>query len=89
MYHTTVGIGKRNGDGDNNDTGSEISLLPLNDKGINSEGLFLNLVWPRSGGTITEKTMERQARVIQNEAGNATVPGYKRQPNVDNNDGTD
>ena len=49
MYHTTVGIGKRNGDGDNNDTGSEISLLPLNDKGIFAEGLFLDLDWPGGG----------------------------------------
>ena len=41
--NATVGRGKRHGDGDENDVGSEISLLLLNNKGIHAEGLFLNL----------------------------------------------
>ena len=47
--NVTAGSGKRHGDGDNNDAGSEISLLLLNDKGIYAEGILLNLDWPRSG----------------------------------------
>ena len=40
--NATVWSGKRHDDGDDNDAGYEISLLPLYDKGIHSEGLFLN-----------------------------------------------
>ena len=44
---------ERHGDGDDDDTGSDISLLPLNDKGIYSERLFLNLSRPHGGVPVT------------------------------------
>ena len=46
--NATIGSSERHGDGDNDDVGSEISLLLLNDKGIHAEGLLLNLdtLWP-------------------------------------------
>ena len=50
--NATVGSGGQNGDEYDNDTGSEISLLPLYDKGIYAEGLFLKLDQPRSGVPI-------------------------------------
>ena len=50
--NATVGSDERQGDGDDDDSGSEISLLPLNDKGIYGEGLLLNLDWLRGGVTI-------------------------------------
>ena len=42
--NVTVGSSKRHGDGDHNYVGSEISLLPLNDKCIHAEDLFLNCI---------------------------------------------
>ena len=57
--NATVGSGKwraasgeRHGDEDDNDAGYEISLLPLNDKGIYAEVIFLNLDRPRDGVPI-------------------------------------
>ena len=47
--NATIGSYKRYGDGDDTDAGSDISLLPLNDKYINTEGPFLNLDRPRGG----------------------------------------
>ena len=47
--NATVGSGERHSAGDNDDAGSEISLLPLNDKVIYAEGLFLNLDRPLGG----------------------------------------
>ena len=47
--NATVGSRDRHGDGDDDDAGSNISLLPMNYKGIYSEGIFLNLDWPRGG----------------------------------------
>ena len=47
--NATIGSYKRYGDGDDTDVGSDISLLPLNDKYINTEGPFLNLDRPRGG----------------------------------------
>ena len=44
---------KSHGDGDDYDAGSEISILPLNDRGIYYEGLFFNLDWPRGGVPVT------------------------------------
>ena len=51
--NATVGSGKRHGDRDYDDAGSEISLLTLNDKGINAEGMFLNLDRPCGDFTVT------------------------------------
>ena len=49
--NATVGSGNLHGggDGDYDETGSEISLLPLNNKGMYTKGLFLDLGQPRSG----------------------------------------
>ena len=47
--NATVGSRDRHGDRDDDDAGSNISLLPMNYKGIYSEGIFLNLDWPRGG----------------------------------------
>ena len=48
----TVGSSDWYGDGDDSDVGSKISLLPLNNKLVNAEGLFLNLNRPRGGVTV-------------------------------------
>ena len=61
--NATVGSNKRHGDRDDNDVGYEISLLPLNNKGIYAEGVFLNLDWPRGGVTVAAEIMGGQARV--------------------------
>ena len=50
--YAEIGIIKRHGDGDDDDAGSDIFLLPLNDKGIYAEGLFLNLDRLHSGVTF-------------------------------------
>ena len=50
--NATVGSGEGHGYRDGNDAGYEISLLPLYDKGIYAEGLFLKLDQPRSGVPI-------------------------------------
>ena len=47
--NATIESGERHGYGDNDDAGSEKYLLLLNNKGIYSEGLFLNFDWSRSG----------------------------------------
>ena len=44
--NATVGSVKRHGDGDDDNAGSDISLLTLYSKGIHDEGLFLNLDRP-------------------------------------------
>ena len=41
--NVTVGSSKRHVDGDDNEAGSGIYLLPLNNKGIHAEGLLLDL----------------------------------------------
>ena len=46
---STVGSNERHRDGDDNVTGSELSLLPLNDKGIHAEDLLLNREGSHSG----------------------------------------
>ena len=61
--NANVGSGNWNGNVDNNDAGSEISLLPLNNKGIYAEGLFLNLDWTRGGVPVASEIMSGQARV--------------------------
>ena len=53
--------GERHGDEDNDDAESEISLLMLNDKGINAKGLFLNLDRPRGSVPIASEIMTGQA----------------------------
>ena len=55
--------GERHGDEDNDDAGSEISLLLLNYKGIYDEVLFLNLDRPHGGVSIVAEIMAGQARV--------------------------
>ena len=52
--NTTVGSGKWYGDGDDDDVGSYISLLLLNDRGIHVEGLFIYLDRPGGGVPIAE-----------------------------------
>ena len=47
--NATIESDERHGYGDNDDAGSEKYLLLLNNKGIYSEGLFLNFDWSRSG----------------------------------------
>ena len=61
--NTTVGRGKRHGDGDDNVAGSDISLLPMNDKGIYAEGLFLYLDRPRGGVPVSAEIMAGKVRV--------------------------
>ena len=61
--NATVRSGERHGDGDDNDAGSEISLLPLYDKGIHDEGLFLNLDRPCGGVPVKAEIMAGRARV--------------------------
>ena len=61
--NTTVGSGKSHGDGDDNDMESEIFLLTLNNKGIHTEGIFLNLDRPRGRVPVAEKIMVGQAQV--------------------------
>ena len=51
------------GDVDNNDAGSEISLLPLYDKSIHDEGLFHNLDRPGGGVPVAEEIMAGRSRV--------------------------
>ena len=60
--NATIGSGERHGDGDGDDAESEISLLPLSDKGIHAEGLFLNLDCPRHSFTVTAETVAGRAR---------------------------
>ena len=88
MDHETVGSGGRYGDGDENDAGYEINLCPLNDKGIHAEGIFFNLDWPCIGGPVAAEIMAVRARLIQAEAGKATVQGNKRHLDGENNDDT-
>ena len=61
--NATIGSDKRHGDGDYDEAGSEISLLPLNNKGMYAEGLFLNLYQPRGGVPVAEEIMAGQAQV--------------------------
>ena len=67
---------------------SEIFLLTLNNKGIHTEGLFLNLDRPRGRVPVAEKIMVGRAQVIQAEARTATVQGDNRHLDGDNNDDT-
>ena len=82
--NATIGSGERHDDGYDDDAGSDISLLPLKNKGIHFEGLFLNLDRMRRGVAVTAEIMAGQARVIQAEAGNTTIWGNKRHLNGDN-----
>ena len=61
--NATLESGEWHGDGDVDDAGSEIYLLPLNDKGIHAEGLFLNLYWLRVGVTVAAEIMAVRVRV--------------------------
>ena len=61
--NATVGRVEQHGGGDDNDVGSGISLLLLNDKGIHNEGLFLYLDRPRGGVTVAAEIMVVRARV--------------------------
>ena len=47
--NATIGSDKRHGNGDDDDAGSDIYLLLLNNKGIHAEGHLLNLDQPRGG----------------------------------------
>ena len=49
-----VRSGEWHDNGDNDDAGSEISLLMLNNRVIHAEGLFLNLYCPCSGVRLAE-----------------------------------
>ena len=59
----TVGSSNWYGDGDDGDTGYNISLLPLNNKVINTEGLFLNLDRLRGGVTVASEIIAGCAQV--------------------------
>ena len=59
--NATVRSGERHGDGDDDDSGSEISIITLNDKGIYAEGIFLNLYRPRGGVLVTAEIMVGKA----------------------------
>ena len=59
--------GERHGYGYDDDAGSEISLLPLNDKGIYSEVIFLNLDRPRGGVLVAAEIMAGRAQFIRQE----------------------
>ena len=61
--NTPVWSGKRHGNGYDDDTGSERSLLLLNNKGIYSEGLFLNLDRTRGGVPVAAEIMSVLAQV--------------------------
>ena len=67
--NTTVGGGNRRESlcWTDNDAGSEIYLLPLNNKGIYTEVLFLNLDRPRGGVPVAAVIMTGQARVFGQE----------------------
>ena len=58
--NATVGSGERHVNGGDDDAGSEISLLPLNNKRIYAEGLFLNLDRPRGGVPVAAEIMAGQ-----------------------------
>ena len=55
--NSTIGSGKQHGDGDDDDSGSDIYLLLLNDKFIYAEGLFINLDRPHGGVPVTKTIM--------------------------------
>ena len=59
----TVGSSERHGDGYDNDTGSEICLLPLNNRGLYAEVLFLNLYRRHGGVPVTAEIVAERARV--------------------------
>ena len=61
--NATVGRSERHGDRDDDDAGYKISLLPLNDKKIHAEGLYLNLDWPCGGIPVAAEIMEGRAQV--------------------------
>ena len=61
--NATVGSGDQHVDGDDDDTGSEISLLLLNHKVIYAEGLFLHLYWPRGSVPVAAKIIAGRAQV--------------------------
>ena len=61
--NATIRSDDRHGDGDDDDAGSEISLLLLNDKIIYAEGLFLNLDRPRGDVPVAAEIMAGRARV--------------------------
>ena len=82
-----VGIGKRHGDGDDDGLLYEIYLLPLNNKGIHTEGLLLNLDQPRGSVPVAAEIMAGRARLIQAEVRTATVQGNIRHLNEDNKHG--
>ena len=71
--NSTVGSGKWHGDGDCESSQSEISLLPLKDKGIYAEGLFLYLDRPRGGVPVAAEIMARLAQVSGEEWDPAAV----------------
>ena len=70
--NVTVGRGERHGDEDVNDAGSEISLLPMKDKGNHAEGLFLHLDRPCGGVPVASEIMMGQAKV----GGRRSYRGY-------------
>ena len=55
--NSTIGSGEPHGDGDDDDAGSDIYLLPMNDKFIYAEGLFINLDRPRGAVPVAAKIM--------------------------------
>ena len=61
--NATVGSGEKHGDGDNDDAGYEISILPLNDKGIHTEVPLLNLDRPRGSVPVAAEILAGQARI--------------------------
>ena len=65
--NATVGSGEQNGDGDNDDAGSEKSLLLLNGKGIYAGGLFLNLDRPCGGFPVAAEIMAGRVQVGRQE----------------------
>ena len=59
--NNTVGISDRRGDGYEDEAGSEISIFPMNNKGIHSEGLFLNLDRPGGSVSVAEEMVAGRA----------------------------
>ena len=56
--NVTVGSGERHDDGDDDDAGSKISHLPLNNKGIHAEGLFLNWIGSTAVFLLQQKSWQ-------------------------------
>ena len=60
---STVRSGERHGDEDDDEAVSRIYILPLNNKCIHDEGLFLNWDHPISGVPVTAQIMAGRAQV--------------------------